>query len=81
MARTQPLVVHPVMISVSIRRETSRAARSVPKKHEAYFFTNVVSFGRCSRRLSTSTHSLPSTSQLLAGIFRTQMPASCSSAS
>ena len=36
-ARTQPEVVQPVMIKVSTRRELSRATRSVPKKHEAYF--------------------------------------------
>jgi hypothetical protein len=37
LARTQPLVEVPTMISVSARAVTSREIRSVPKKHEAYF--------------------------------------------
>jgi len=36
-ARAQPLIVHPVMRRVSTRREMRRAARSVPKKQDAYF--------------------------------------------
>src|SRR5438270_1123759 len=73
-ARTHPLVVHPVISNVSIWRETSRAARSVPKKHDAYFFTSSISRDLRSSRSSSSTHSEPSTSQLLDGILRIQMP-------
>ena len=44
-ARTQPLVVQPVMIKVSACRLTSLDTRSVPKKHEAYFLTSRISLG------------------------------------
>ena len=54
-ARTQPEVVQPVMISVSTRWFISRGTRSVPKKHEAYFFTSRLSVGRMSRRGSIFT--------------------------
>jgi hypothetical protein len=42
-ARTHPLVVQPVMTSVSTRCATNRGTRSVPKKHEAYFLSSSVS--------------------------------------
>jgi hypothetical protein len=43
LARTHPLVVQPVMMSVSTPRLISRETRSVPKKHDAYFLRSRLS--------------------------------------
>src|SRR5215813_6225598 len=80
-ARTQPLVVQPVMIKVSTCRLTRRDTRSVPKKHEAYFFTSRLSVARKSSRGSTSTPSVPAFRVATPFCLRAQMPASLKSLS
>src|SRR5579871_4159516 len=75
-ARTQPLVVQPVMISVSTVRTLSREIRSVPKKQEAYFFTSSESPGRKSRRGSICTPSVPARRLAEPFCFMPKIPAS-----
>ena len=61
-ARTQPLVVQPAMVRVSMPRASRRGIKSVPKKHEAYFLTGKESLVPNCRRSSICTPWLPVTS-------------------
>ena len=56
----QPLVLAPASITVSTRSADSRLARSVPKKHDGYFFQTTMSAALRPSRSSNSTPSLPS---------------------
>ena len=80
-ARTQPDVVQPVMISVSMRRPFRRGTRSVPKKQEAYFFTSRMSFG-CHREPRIDLDRLGACGERARALcLSAQMPASLMSAS
>src|SRR3990167_8382862 len=73
-ARTQPLVVQPVIIRESIPMLVRVACRCVPKKPEGYFFITMMSPGVFPKRGSISTHLLPTFNQLRAGTFFPQTP-------
>ncbi|GDY51165.1 hypothetical protein SVIO_017880 [Streptomyces violaceusniger] len=76
-ARTQPLVVAPHTTTVSRPRPVRVAARLVPKKAEAPFFTTSGSCpGRMGSRGSMATASLPSTKVRRPGALRSQGTAS-----
>ena len=72
----QPLVVHPVMTTVSTPRPRSSMSSRVSKNALAYFFDTTGSEGRGRMRSSTFTQSLPLIRIESAGTFATNCPAS-----
>ncbi len=73
-ARTQPLVVHPEIMTVSIRRAENQLANMVPTNAEGYCLSSTNSPATGARSETISTLRLPILSRLLVGNLTLNRP-------